>query len=205
MSSATTKSGTWNDSAERRMKRIVWDESHLTSEPLPLRSRLCRWSSAGRMARSTSSEDGSPTARDLARLPVNIGSVSGSGVRLCLCVCVCRVCVTHARDVCCVLRCRGKPNSGEQIFTQLWSTSCGFIMQLGGAEGGVSPYQQHNESHNDMNSQVEHSNSKKKEWLAESEIASLGDGARWRDRHTEADRDKLDVFGPSYHQEFSNS
>lgn len=127
---------------------------------LALRSRLCRWSSVGRMAQSTSSEDGSPTARDLARLPVNTGSVSGSGVRLCLCVCVFAVCVTHARDVYCVLWYRGKPNSGEQIFTQLWSTSCGFIMQLGGKKG--SPYQQHNESDNDMNSQVEHSNSKQK-------------------------------------------
>lgn len=105
MSSATTKSGTWKDSAERRMKRTVWDESHLTSEPLPLRSRLCRWSSAGRMARSTSSEDGSPTARDLARLPVNIGSVSCSGVRLCLCVCVCRVCDSCTWCVLCPVSC----------------------------------------------------------------------------------------------------
>lgn len=46
--------------------------------PLVLLSRLCRWSSAGRTARSASSERGSPTGRDSARSPVNTGSVSES-------------------------------------------------------------------------------------------------------------------------------
>lgn len=75
------------------------DESRSNSDPPPptlfLSLSLCRWYSAGRTARSTSSEDGSPTGRDLARLPVNTGSVSGSGVpqrRVCMCSCV-----THAR------------------------------------------------------------------------------------------------------------
>lgn len=73
----------------------LWPPPHFFFLPLPLPSvRLCRWSSAGRTAQSTSSEDGSPTGRDLARLPGNTGSVSGSGVWLCLSACTCAsVCV----------------------------------------------------------------------------------------------------------------
>lgn len=61
----------------RRVRWILSDPWSLVPPPW-----LCRWFSAGRTARSTSSEDGSLTARDLARSPANTGSVSGSAPRL---------------------------------------------------------------------------------------------------------------------------
>lgn len=89
------------------------DESDLW--PLVLRCGLCRWSSAGRTALSTSSEDGSPTGRDLARLPESTGWVSSFG---CVCfwwVCDCWGCVTHAHEHC-LPQCPTKANRGQLIF-----------------------------------------------------------------------------------------
>lgn len=124
----------------------VWDESHLTPDLLPW---LCRWSSAERTARSTSSEDGSPTVRDLARSLVNTGSVSGSGVWVSVFVCVLWQGMTHAR-VFFTLYCQV---GSTRYMATLW---CRDFVKL-------SPYQQHNESQCDMKLQVKHSYPKQKE------------------------------------------
>ena len=61
---------------------------------------MCRWSSAGRTAPSTSSEDGSPTARDSGRSPANTGSVSASSLWLrlaCACLRMCDSCTCAPR------------------------------------------------------------------------------------------------------------
>lgn len=90
-------SGICDESAKRGLKhaaRWIW--------PLtPCLAVLCRWSSAGRMALSTSSEDGSPTGRDLARLPESTGWVSSSGCVF-FAVCVGWGCVTHAHECVCM-------------------------------------------------------------------------------------------------------
>lgn len=58
------------------------------------------------MARSTSSEDGSPTVRDLARLPANTGLVNGYGVCVTVFVCVWQ-CMTHVLSF--AISCGTKP------------------------------------------------------------------------------------------------
>lgn len=101
MSSAAT-SGTWGDSSqeEDETRCARW----FSSDPWPPRClavlAMCRWSSAGRTAPSTSSEDGSPTARDSGRSPANTGSVSASSLWLrlaCACLRMCDSCTCAPR------------------------------------------------------------------------------------------------------------
>lgn len=129
--------------------------------PLSCCLGMCRWSSAGRTAPSASSEDGSPTARDSAGSPANTGSVSASGLWLRSCLCV-------FGDVWLTLMCTAaaqKPLESRYLHN--------FARLL-----AVSSHQQDNDSHRDVN----YSTPAKK---ADCEIASHGDGARWRERRWE--------------------